>query len=140
MMRKINWNKLTNDEKNHLIHKEVFGDTPCDKWDYWHVAVDEMVKGECGHTNCYPAKRPTNFVGSLNAAFWIIKDFRKLGYGISLFSGSKGWGWDLEIIKPHNVKDGINPEFVISSRHENLCAVICMVALKNKGFEIEQSE
>lgn len=55
---------MTNNEKNHKI-EQARGKVPCNLWGF--AFGDYMMKGECGHKDCYPAQRPTEYTEYLGA-------------------------------------------------------------------------
>lgn len=128
-METINWNNLTEVQKNHLIEQKIFDSVPCSHWYHWHAGNDEMMNDlSCGHKQCYPENRPTDYVNYIAAAFRIIEFFNKKGYNWNLnFATNEKWRIHLSIL---------NTKHWIEVFHKNLSEAICIAGLKAKGFEV----
>lgn len=146
----IDWDKLTNDEKNHLIHKEIFGVVPCDKWTYIDPLYDDMVLlGECPHStitqspdggrihksNCYPANRPSHFVSNTMAAKRIIDHLSNYNFVAERTNERvKELNiWWVEFWMGDNYEESTE---YFGIRHRSFEEAVCIAALMIKGFEV----
>lgn len=144
----IDWDKLTEDEKNHLIHKEIFEEVPCDKWTRMDSLCDDMVLlDECPHStitqspdggriqksNCYPANRPSHFVSNAMAAKAIIDHLSDYNFVAEKFKVDDKFVWSVQFWEGTDYQEATNSCVVT---HKSFEEAVCIAALVIKGFVI----